>query len=255
MPVHDWSRVESGIFHDFHHAWIEELKRSLNKILPPNYYALAEQFVPKFGPDVLTLQDQTREGEAAEAWTPHWPSSGNGGTVVLAPPDIAATAETDMEFYLRKQNSVVVRHVSDDRVVAVIEVVSHANKANAVGIEGFARKSTSLLGSGVHLLILDLQPPTPRDPQGIHGVLWERISGDDTYQRPADKPLTLAAYEADLATRAYVVPVAVGDTLRDMPVFLEPQGQIPAPLEATYQRAIEAMPRRWRDVLEHEEDK
>ncbi len=27
MPVHDWTRVEAGIFHDFHHAWIEEIKR------------------------------------------------------------------------------------------------------------------------------------------------------------------------------------------------------------------------------------
>ena len=35
MPVHDWSLVEAGLFHDFHHAWVEELKRSLNaKVLP-----------------------------------------------------------------------------------------------------------------------------------------------------------------------------------------------------------------------------
>jgi len=27
MPIHDWSRVDTGIFHDFHHAWIEEIKR------------------------------------------------------------------------------------------------------------------------------------------------------------------------------------------------------------------------------------
>jgi len=44
MPVHDWTRVEAGIFHDFHHAWIEEIKRALNRgLLPPDYYALAEQ--------------------------------------------------------------------------------------------------------------------------------------------------------------------------------------------------------------------
>lgn len=57
MPVHDWTRVEAGIFHDFHHAWIEDIKRALNSgILPDEYYALAEQFAGGFGPDVLTLE-------------------------------------------------------------------------------------------------------------------------------------------------------------------------------------------------------
>jgi hypothetical protein len=62
--------------------------------------------------------------------------------------------------------------------------------------------------------------------------------------------LTLVAYEVDDVTQAYVVPAAVGDTLRDMPVFLKPDGQVPAPLEETYQRAFDFMPRRWRSVLE-----
>jgi hypothetical protein len=65
-------------------------------------------------------------------------------------------------------------------------------------------------------------------------------------RRPQEKPLTLVAYEAALVTRAYVKPLAVGDVLQDMPVFLKPSAQVPVPLEATYQAAFEAMPRRWR---------
>ena len=43
MPVHDWKRVEAGTFHHFHHSWIEELQRVLNKdLLPPDFYAMAE---------------------------------------------------------------------------------------------------------------------------------------------------------------------------------------------------------------------
>ena len=46
MPVHDWSRVFAGAFHDFHLAWMAELRNALNGgILPENYYALAEQAV------------------------------------------------------------------------------------------------------------------------------------------------------------------------------------------------------------------
>ena len=51
MPIHDWTRVDTGIFHDFHHAWIEELKRGLNRgLLPPDHYALAEQIASEAPP-------------------------------------------------------------------------------------------------------------------------------------------------------------------------------------------------------------
>ena len=44
MPIHDWSRVEAGIFQDFHHAWVEQIKRSLNDgVLPDDYYATGER--------------------------------------------------------------------------------------------------------------------------------------------------------------------------------------------------------------------
>jgi hypothetical protein len=58
MPVHDWTRVDAGIFHHFHHDWITEITRALNRgVLPDPFYALAEQYAGGFGPDVLTLQD------------------------------------------------------------------------------------------------------------------------------------------------------------------------------------------------------
>lgn len=44
MPVHDWTRVEDGIFHDFHCAWTIELRNAMNEgLLPDGFYALAEQ--------------------------------------------------------------------------------------------------------------------------------------------------------------------------------------------------------------------
>ena len=126
MPVHDWSRVAAGIFHDFHHAWIEEIKRALNTgLLPSDYYALAEQRTAGYGPDVLALQVDSGDESFDE------PNPRNGGLMV-AKPQVAVTAETDMEFYRRKQNVVAVHHVSDDRVVALIEVVSPGNKSRRI---------------------------------------------------------------------------------------------------------------------------
>jgi hypothetical protein len=57
VPIHDWTRVEPGIFHDFHPEWISTIKRSLNEgLLPENYYALAEQIAAGREPDVLALE-------------------------------------------------------------------------------------------------------------------------------------------------------------------------------------------------------
>ncbi|MGH7193944.1 MAG: hypothetical protein ACREJM_10485 [Candidatus Saccharimonadales bacterium] len=37
MPIHDWTRVEAGIFHHFHVEWMGALARALNQgLLPPN---------------------------------------------------------------------------------------------------------------------------------------------------------------------------------------------------------------------------
>src|SRR6266700_1233035 len=140
MPIHDWTHVEAGIFHDFHHAWIEEIKRALNNgVLPDEYYAMAEQHAAGFGPDVLTLQGAADDdGDAG-------PASSAGGTRLLLAPKLPPTAETDMEFYRRKQNTVTVRHVSGDRVVAMVEVVSPGNKNTRHGLRAFVEKAAELL--------------------------------------------------------------------------------------------------------------
>jgi hypothetical protein len=67
---------------------------------------------------------------------------------------------------------------------------------------------------------------------------------------PPDNPLTLVSYECDLRTRGYLEPLAVGDPLPDMPLFLEPEVFVDVPLEKTYLGAWEAVPVRWRRVIE-----
>ncbi len=53
------------------------------------------------------------------------------------------------------------------------------------------------------------------------------------------------SYSAGEVKSAYIEPVAGGDPLPDMPLFLEPDGYICVPLEPTYRAAFEAVPRRW----------
>ncbi len=250
MPIHDWTRVDPGIFHHFHQTWIVTITSVLNgRLLPGDYYALSEQQGGNFEPDILTL----KTGGPPEPDDPprhlgHGGEAG-GGPVLVAEPRVRVTAETDLEFYRRKQNVAAIRHVSDDHLVAIVEVVSKGNKSGRRAFDDFVRKAADFLSHGVHLLILDLQPPTPRDPQGIHGSIWDEVAGQE-YARPLDKPLTLAAYEAGATIRAFVEPVGVGDTPIDMPLFLQPGRHVPVPIEETYRVAFESVPRRWRRVLE-----
>jgi hypothetical protein len=142
-----------------------------------------------------------------------------------------------------------VRHVSGDRLVAIVEIVSPGNKSSQTALRRFVEKAVELLSQDIHLLIVDLIPPTRRDPNGIHGAIWDALT-DEEYSAPPSKPLTLASYEAEMGVRAFVEPVAIGETLIEMPLFLKPGGHVSVALELTYQSAWEAVPGRWRSVIE-----
>jgi hypothetical protein len=80
MPIHDWTRVDAGIFHAMLHGWIVDISRTLNRcILPENYYALPEQFAGDPNPDA-----------------------------------------SEPDRYAAKAKVVVIRHASDHRVIAVV---------------------------------------------------------------------------------------------------------------------------------------
>jgi hypothetical protein len=52
MPIHDWTRVDAGVFHDFHHSWINAIARQLNAgVLPDDFYAMLELFAAGAEPD------------------------------------------------------------------------------------------------------------------------------------------------------------------------------------------------------------
>src|SRR4030081_2374445 len=122
MPIHDWTRVEAGVFHAFHHDWITEIARALNRgILPNDYYALPEQIAGGLGPDVLTLQ-RPSNGVAAMA------EPSGGVLLAAAPPKVQLRLRCEPDMYAAKAKAVVVRHASDHRVIAIVEIISAGNK-------------------------------------------------------------------------------------------------------------------------------
>jgi hypothetical protein len=84
MPVYDWTRVEAGIFHDFHTVWTGALRNALNgDLLPEGYYALAEQHAGRAIADVLTLHASPKP--QGPAW---WHPDTGGIAVAVAPPRV-----------------------------------------------------------------------------------------------------------------------------------------------------------------------
>jgi hypothetical protein len=251
MPVHDWARVDAGIFHHFHSQWISATSRALNAgLLPPEYYALDEQVAGGLGPDVLTLGRLTSSPTQPRGnGSPGTDASGHGVALATRPPRVRFTMSAERKHYARKRKRIAIRHSSGHQVVAIIEIISPGNKASRDALNAFRGKVVELLDAGVHLLIADLFPPGPRDPQGIHGAIWSKFTKED-FQLPPDKPLTMAAYAAGKVTTAYVEPIAVGDMLPEMPLFLTPDFYVPVPLEGTYRTAWDGVPQFWREALE-----
>lgn len=242
MPIHDWTRVDAAIFHAFHHDWITEVSRTLNRgLLPAAYYALPEQIAGGLGPDVRTLRRPGSNGLPVTA-------TDGGLALALAPPRVRIRMRSEANRYAAQAKAVTIRHVSNHQVVAMLEIVSPGNKNSQNGLNAFVRKAREALAAGIHLLIVDLFPPSPRDPQGIHRAVWGEDCGPD-YALPPDKPLTCVAYIGGPSAEAFVEPVAVGDTLPEMPLFLTADVYVSVPLEATYQLAWEGMPQYWRPVL------
>ena len=139
MPMHDWSKVTPGEFHDFHNEWISTTRRVLlDGILPAHYYASIDQRVMGFIPDVVTLQSGTKR-------------RGPAGPAELKLPRVRPSVETGVAPYFRKDRRVEIYQVETNRLVAVIEVVSPGNKNSQGGLEAFLRKSVEFQIGRAHV--------------------------------------------------------------------------------------------------------
>jgi hypothetical protein len=207
MPAHDWTRVSDGTFHDFHYSWVLEIKRALKRgLLPKGYYVMAEQLGGDLGaPDVLTLQATGTNPE------PEGPLTGTA-TLTEAPPVVHARTTIARDAYARMQRTLVIRHTSGDRIVAMIEVHSPGNKSSRHALRSFLDKSVEyVLGS--------------------------------------ERPLTVAAYTGGSIVGVFVAHFVVGEPIPEMPLFLTRENYVRVPLETTYMAAWEDVPPQYQAVL------
>jgi hypothetical protein len=241
MPVHDWTRVYAGLFHDYHQTWSIYIKNALNAgLLPKGLTALVEQKTGTKEPDVLSVDSLSENRRVADS---------NGG-VLMAAPATRIVRKSAKERYADLANRIVVKHRLG-RTVAAIEIVSPGNKDSRRAFKEFLDKSLGFIDAGVHLLVIDLFPPTKRDPVGVHRAIWDEYEEEDQlFEFPPGKDRILASYDAGPTKAAYVEPIAVGDVLPDMPLFLFADRYIKVPLEATYQTTWSVLPRELQIIVE-----
>jgi hypothetical protein len=210
MLVHDWTRVYAGLFHDFHQSWSIYIKDALNAGLSSS--------------GLVAIVERRAELEFAD--------------------------KSSSERYADLANRIVVKHMLG-RAVAVIEIVSPGNKDSKRAFKEFLDKSLEFIRAGIHLLVVDLFPPTKRDPFGVHRAIWDEFEDEDVlFEFPPGKDRILASYDAGREKAAYVEPIAVGDTLPDMPLFLFEGRHIKVPLDATYQTTWSVLPRELQVIVE-----
>jgi hypothetical protein len=166
----------------------------------------------------------------------------------MAPPRTSVILEAEINEYTARQRSLIIRHVNKHRIVALIEILSPGNKASDYAFQSFLVKVGGALYQGIHVLLVDLHPPTPRDPRGIHSAVWESLHAG-SFLPPANHLLTLVSHNAGARMTAYVEPITVGQELPAMPLFLEKEFCVEVPLEATYRAAWEGTPAIYREVL------
>ena len=254
MPMHDWTRVHAGEFHAFHNGWIFTLQTALNHgLLPRGFYALGEQRSeankPKktrtLKPDVTAFQQRLSDVVVSDV------GAEETGGVAEAPPRVSLREQIGQaELYASLRRTVVIRHVSNDRPVALIEIASPGNKDRRAAASDFVDKCVTALQSGLHVFVVDLHPAGTHDPQGLALTVARAVGSTGSLAPPPDGRVPAVSFEAGDFVTAYAEPFEVGDPLPELPLFYKAGWYVPLPLEQTYAAAFDSLPEHLVERLE-----
>lgn len=233
MPLRDHFRSPVNDKHHWsslHGQWPGEIVRTLFDLLPPGYRAGPRLYLgSSFEVDVSVAEDD------------HAPAAddGAGGTATLAAVDPPFTIVTDLrgvdEYEVRVYDA-----GREQTLVAAIELVSPSNKDRPERRSQFVGKVAALLREGVSVSVVDV---VTDHPPNLYAELLAHI--DQADPRLGDPPP--AVYAVTLRRRkpkgkpprldVWYFPLAVGDPLPTVPIWLSPDLRIELPLEPSYQEA------------------
>lgn len=218
----------------FHSAWANAIAAHLNRgVLPPDFYALP---LIKRGSqienDVATLHRDDGAG----------PVEGATGTAAWAPPQPQLTETvdfTDLDVFEVQ----VIRRLGGPQLRAAIELISPANKDRPSNRHAFAVKCASYLNRGVSVVLVDI---VTERTANMEAALLEvlRLAGVPAWQSPTN--LYAASYWMLLVSGKHQLnarrePLALGQPLPTLPLWLDVDRSVPLELEVSYTAAREAL--------------
>lgn len=202
-------------WHSFHNSWATYLASQLNALLPAGYFAEANV---QFGIEIdVAAFEEPGSAAAPTGWTPPAP--------VCHPFEMSGVV-VEVGIFSRS---------GGPQLVGAVELVSPANKDRQLHREAFLSKCVAYLQAGVGLVLVDVVTDRPAD---LHRELLLRLGVTDPGPGPALSGSAFRAVERDGAKVLDVwrEPIAVGQPLPTLPLWLRGGLCLPVELEATYQR-------------------
>jgi hypothetical protein len=214
--------------------WPAVIVQQLRKQLPPGFVSAPRVHLgPYFEIDIAAFETDT---------DPSRPGTGGGGTAILAAPRPTWAVETDVPE--QDEYEVQIYNADEERqLVAVIEIVSPANKDRPDKRRAFVGKCAALLRKGVAVSIVDVDVVTVR-----HANLYADLMAFVGHPDPTLGPEPPAVYAASsrwttnpAGTRARLEawsgPMTVGEPLPPLPLWLADGVSVLFDLERSYEQA------------------
>jgi hypothetical protein len=241
MPLHDHFRppiLARSSWEGFHGMWPAMMVQQLVQVLPEQYIAEPRVHLGDYYEiDVCTFEDTHGRWDDGPEPKQRRRSDDSGGvaTAVYAPPDPTLVLDADLEDQYAYE--VLIFDPSRGRkLVAAIEIISPANKDRPSNRRAFVRKCAALLQQQVCVSLVDLV--TIRNFNLYCDLLdWMGLSDPSFDPPPATYAVTCRWHHVERHARlvAWAYPLAVGQNLPPLPVWLTDDLPVSLDLEASYQ--------------------
>ncbi len=219
MPLLDHFRPplsERRHWHSFHNSWATYISSQLNALLPEGYFAEANV---QYGVEIdVAAFEEPGANTPSNSWTPPAP-------LASVPLELSG-AVVEVGIFSRS---------GGPQLAGAVELVSPANKDRAAHRDALVSKCATYLHAGVGVVLVDVVTERSAD---FHRELLLRLGVAEPGMGAALFGSAYRPVERDGATALDIwhEPLAVGQPLPTLPLWLRGGLCLPVELEATYTR-------------------
>jgi hypothetical protein len=209
----------------FHAYWAANIGRGLNRTLPERFFAAVN----------VHQGSQVAADVAEYDYGPAPVSNGSGGGLATQTYVVPAVTGTAPGLFPDEIELPIV-DTTDDRLVAVIELISPANKDRPAARRAFAAKCAAYLHRGVGVLVVDV---VVNRHFNLHDELAELMRWPDDLRMAGAPEIYVVSYRPAMRDDRplfdfWTIALELGNDLPTLPLALKGWGSIPLDLEESY---------------------